>query len=209
MNSKPASGRLKKIISFLKEAEKMKSVERIACLRGGKRRENDAEHSWHLALMVITFEKELEIDFDVGKALKLTAVHDLLEIYCGDCWSANEKEKKEKKKRELQAAEKTFALLPSDLATEFRALWDEYEAGETTEAKIVKALDKICYPLQYGISEKIVYYPENESAWGERMAYAMPHCKFSPVLTEVLEQLLDELHAMKLECVHPDEFERE
>jgi len=206
-NTGAASKRRQQILCFLKECEKLKSVERIPLLSQEYRRENDAEHSWHLAVMVLAFEKEIGLKFDVCKALKLAAVHDLPEAYVGDCWPANEREKKEKKEREEKGAQKIFGHLPSDLRDEFTALWREYDEGRTVEAKIVKALDKICYPLQYSLSGKIVYPPGSED-YGieEKKRYAAPHCEFNPALLAVLDQLLEELYSKKREVIEPREY---
>lgn len=192
--------RLKKIINFWKATEKFKLIERVPCLSNLTRRENDAEHSWHLALMIMTLRRELEIEFDELRALKIAIVHDLPEVYTLDTWVTSDEKKRLKKQKELLASKELFGILPGDLEKDFFELWQEYEKGETVEAKIVKALDKICYPLQYTISKKIVWQG-SESLQDDRRAYAHPYTKFNQELTNILDQLLEELENSETTCI--------
>lgn len=179
--------RTKKILNFLKEIEKLKLVLRIPYLSDQKRRENDAEHSWHLAIMVLAFEKELSVKFDVARAIKLALVHDLGEIYIGDGWYTTKQEKILKSKEEKKAIEKIFGHLPADIAEEFYLYWCEYEDGISIESKVVKALDKIAYPLQYAVGKKIEY--DKKVTISDSIEYAIPSIKFEPKLVEILESL--------------------
>jgi len=183
---------LQKILDFLVETEKFKLVERIPVLSDNFRRENDAEHSWHLALMVLALKDELGLDFDLEKALKIALVHDLPEIYTGDSWPANDEEKKVKKERETIAAEKIFSFLPKELNQEFKEYYREYEDGKTIESKIVKALDKICYSLQFSISNNIIYFT-NDSGHDRRKEYAQPHLEFNEVLSEIFDYFSEKI----------------
>ena len=189
--NKMSQDRLKSIIAFLKEAEQLKLIERIPYLSDRVRRENDAEHSWYLALLLLSLEEELEIEFDQLKTYKMIMVHDLVEVYTKDDWAYDKEKKKLKQEREVKAAKKLFSLLPPDLSKKFLSLWQEYDAGKTIEAKIAKALDKICYTLQYSISKKI--------EWGkactkqESYDYAFPHVSCNKTLLNLFEALLDEL----------------
>lgn len=183
--------RTKKILNFLKEIEKLKLVLRIPYLSDQKRRENDAEHSWHLAIMVLAFEKELSLKFDVAKAIKLALVHDLGEIYIGDGWYSTKEAKAQKMVSEEKATKKVFNLLPNDTASEFFNLWREYEDGITIESKVVKALDKITYPLQYSIGQKIEY--DKKVTIADSRKYAIPTIKFDPKLIEILESLYQDM----------------
>ena len=197
--------RLQKILNFLVETEKFKLVERIPVLSDKIRRENDAEHSWHLALMVMALKDELKLDFDLEKALKIALVHDLPEVYTGDCWPANDEEKKVKQERELVAAEKIFSILPDKLAVEFKEYWAEYEEGESVEAKIVKALDKICYSLQFSISNNIIYFT-NDSGHLRRKEYAEAHLKFNKVLSEIFDYFSEKIEQEKQPTVKPGTY---
>lgn len=177
---------VKKILAFWEETEKFKLIERIAVLSDGIRRENDAEHSWHLALMLMTVKKELDMSFNLGHALELAAVHDLVEIDTGDDWVTTHEGKQEKHKAETMAADRIFGILPPKSGKELKDLWLEYEEGKTPEAKIVKALDKICYVVQYGISNKIVWSGP-ECTNNDRKDYALPYVKYDKTLVTILE----------------------
>lgn len=186
---------LGKIVSFLKEAEKLKLVERIPYLSDTKRRENDAEHSWYLCLMLLALDDRLNIKFDVLRTHKMIIVHDLVEIYTGDDWVTDEKEKKSKKLKELNAAKTIFNILPVDLSKKMLDLWKEYDSGLSIEAKIAKGLDKISYTLQYSISKKIEWNKKYATK-KESRDYALPHISHNEVLTELFDCLLDELEDM-------------
>jgi putative hydrolase of HD superfamily len=190
MNMKNINDRLEKICNFLEEAEKFKLVERIAYLSDRKRRENDAEHSWQLALMILLLGKELEQNFNIEHAIKIALVHDLAEIYTGDCWAETEEEQLAKKRRERIAAEKIFSILPPDLCVELYDLWQEYEEGKTPEAKVVKACDKICYSLQFSISNKEVW---PDVSIDRRRKYASKHTSFDETLNNLFEHFLAKL----------------
>ena len=143
--------RTDKIISFLKEIDKFKDVKREIFLKD--RNENDAEHSWHLAMFVILFERDLPEKLDFKKMLKFALMHDLVEIYAGDTFFFDEEGRKDKKEREEKAAQRLFSQLPEDLANDFFGLFREYEDSETEESKIVHAFDKMHPLLQNLISE--------------------------------------------------------
>lgn len=140
--------RINKILSFLKEIEKYKIVEREMFCSNLTRVESDAEHSWHLAMFLILFEKELPKNLDFKKMFKLSLMHDLVEIYAGDTFAFDKENQKTKKDREFQSARKLFFQLPKDLGNEFMQLFEEYEKAETSETKIVKSFDKIQPILQ-------------------------------------------------------------
>jgi putative hydrolase of HD superfamily len=136
-------GRLRRQLSFLVEVDKLKTIARQSPLAAAARRENDAEHSWHLALMVPILAEYADESIDVGHTMKLVVVHDLIEIYAGDTPLYDDEGRKSQEERELAAADRLFAQLPSDQAGEFRALWDEFEARKTPEARFAKAMDRL------------------------------------------------------------------
>jgi len=176
----------KKMLAFWEETEKLKLIERIPVLSDGIRRENDAEHSWHLALMLMTVRRELDIKFNLGHALELAIIHDLSEIDTGDAWVEMPEAKRKKHQAEKVAADRIFGILPHVTGKQLKDLWLEYEEGKTPEAKIVKALDKICYSLQYGISNKIVW--EGEACSDKRRKdYALPYVGHDETLAAILE----------------------
>jgi len=136
--------RLKKQIEFIIEVDKLKQIYRQTLLMDGSRNENDAEHSWHLALMaMVLHEYSPKKDLDITKVLKMLLIHDLVEIYAGDTFCYDEKANLNKAERELEAAERLFNILPPDQSQEFRALWDEFEERKTPEALFASSLDRI------------------------------------------------------------------
>lgn len=137
-----SSARLRKLIKFTKTIDQTKKIERVIYLNYGNRKENDAEHSWHLAMFLLLFEKEYR-GYDFCKVMKLALTHDLCEIYAGDTFFFSPTRNDGKKERELKGAKKLFKDLPKDLAKEYLDLFLEYEEGKTKEAKIVNAFDKL------------------------------------------------------------------
>lgn len=135
--------RLRDQLSFIAEADKLKTILRASPLAAVDRRENDAEHSWHLALMVMTLAEYADEPIDVGHAMKLVIIHDLVEIYAGDSPVFDAAAVIGQAEREEAAADRLFTLLPPDQATGVRALWDEFEAGQTPEARFCKGIDRL------------------------------------------------------------------
>jgi putative hydrolase of HD superfamily len=139
----PIDGRLGRQLAFLIEVDRLKTVLRASTLAAADRRENDAEHSWHLALMVPILAEYADEPIDVGHTIRLVVVHDLVEIYAGDTPLYDDQLRTSQVERELAAADRLFGLLPDDQAREFRALWDEFEARQTPEARFAKAIDRL------------------------------------------------------------------
>ena len=135
--------RLEQQMRFLLEADKSKEIVRQTYLADGSRKENDAEHSWHLALMCAILSEYANEKIDVGRTMARVLVHDLVEIDAGDTYAYDEAGNADKRQRELAAAERIFRLLPEDQAVRMRGLWDEFEEGTTPEAKFANTLDKI------------------------------------------------------------------
>ncbi|KAA1422982.1 HD domain-containing protein [Mumia zhuanghuii] len=136
-------GRLAAQLTFIAEADRLKTVLRASPLAAADRRENDAEHSWHLALMVLLLSEYADEPIDVGHAMRLVIIHDLVEIYAGDSPVFDAAAVLDQREREESAAERLFALLPADQAREIRELWDEFESGATPEARFGKAMDRL------------------------------------------------------------------
>ncbi|MBQ7706733.1 MAG: HD domain-containing protein, partial [Lachnospiraceae bacterium] len=134
--------RLKKQLEFLLEIDKSKNVGRQTYLSDGMRKENDAEHSWHLAVMAILLSEYANEDIDVLKTVAMVLIHDLVEIDAGDTYAYDSEGNKTKQEREIKAADRIFNILPEDQAKKMRALWDEFEKRETPEAKFAAALDR-------------------------------------------------------------------
>lgn len=139
-----AQHRLEQQIQFVVEADKAKHILRRNLLTDGSREENDAEHSWHLALMaVVLVEYARGPDLDLLKVIIMVLIHDLIEIDAGDTFVYDEAANVGKLEREIVAADRIFNLLPGDAARELRALWDEFEARQSPEARFAAALDRL------------------------------------------------------------------
>lgn len=135
--------RMKKQFAFLQEIDKEKNIFRQTYLADGNRKENDAEHCWHMAVMAILMAEYANEEIDLLHTLSIILVHDLVEIYAGDTYAYDAKGNEDKREREITAADKLFAILPDDQRDKFRALWDEYEEGVTPEAKFAASMDRI------------------------------------------------------------------
>ena len=138
--------RLKKQMEFIVEVDKVKKIIRQTYLADASRKEDDAEHSWHLALMAVLLQEYSNEETDLSKVVPMVLIHDLVEIDAGDTYAYDEAGAATKKERETKAADRIFGLLPEDQGAWFRALWEEFEAYETPEAKFAHVLDN-CQPL--------------------------------------------------------------
>jgi putative hydrolase of HD superfamily len=136
-------GRLLDQLTFLVEIDRLKTVLRQSPLAAVSRRENDAEHSWHLAMMVVLLSEYADQPIDVGHTVQLVLVHDLVEIYAGDTPLYDVDAGLDQRAREELAADALFALLPRDQERRLRALWDEFEERRTAEARFAKAMDRL------------------------------------------------------------------
>ncbi len=138
--------RLKKQMEFIVEVDKVKNIFRQTYLADANRKENDAEHSWHLALMAVLLKEYSNEEVDLAKVVPMVLLHDLVEIDAGDTYAYDEAGAETKRERETKAADRIFGLLPQDQCIWFRELWEEFEAYETPEAKFAHVLDN-CQPL--------------------------------------------------------------
>jgi putative hydrolases of HD superfamily len=134
--------RLEKQLGFLVEIDKAKAILRKTKLFDGSRVENDAEHSWHIAIMAMVLAEHANEDIDLARVMKMLLIHDLVEIDAGD-YIIYTKATEEKEAKELLAAERIFGMLPDDQKAEFRGLWAEFEARKTIEARFAAALDRL------------------------------------------------------------------
>jgi len=147
-------------LRFFMEADRLKGVERRNWLSDGSRRENTAEHSWHLGIAAMVFAAHSTEPVDVGRAVCMALVHDIVEIDAGDTFAYDTTEAAATKRaREEAAADRLFGLLPPAMGAHFRELWDEYEAGDTAEARYVMAVDRVA-PMLLNLAE-------GASAWRE------------------------------------------
>ena len=135
--------RLAQQIGFIVEADRLKEVFRQTLVTKSRRRENDAEHSWHLCLLVIVLAEHAEAkSLNLLRVLKMVILHDLVEIDAGDTFAYDTSAMVGQHDREARAADRIFGLLPADQAAEFRAIWDEFEERKTPEANFAAAVDR-------------------------------------------------------------------
>ncbi len=135
--------RLKQQINFVMEIDKLKHIYRQNLVADGSRRENDVEHSWHLAIMAVVLQEYTPQQVDLIRVIKMVLLHDLVEIDAGDTFAYDAEAGYDKEEREQAAADRLYGLLPPDQEQELRALWDEFEARESVEAKFASALDRM------------------------------------------------------------------
>lgn len=133
--------RLEKQLEFLREIDKEKQIFRQTYLADAKRKENDAEHAWHMAIMAFLLGEYTNEDVDLLHTIRMILIHDVVEIDAGDTYAYDEAAKLTQRDREEEAAARIFGLLPEDQAQELLDLWEEFEAGETKEARFARTLD--------------------------------------------------------------------
>jgi len=135
--------RLQQQLDFLMEIDRLKSVNRQTLITDGTRRENTAEHSWHLAMFAFVLAEHANEDVDLLHVLQLCLIHDIVEIDAGDTFAYDTTANSDKDEREQRAADRLFGLLPADQEARLRKLWEEYEAMETAESRFANAVDRM------------------------------------------------------------------
>ena len=135
--------RLEKQFAFCLEADKEKLIQRQTLLSNGEKKENDAEHAWHMSLMCILLSEYSNEPIDVLKTISMILIHDVVEIDAGDTYAYDDKAKLSQRDRELKAADRLFNILPDDQAKKLRTLWEEFEEGKTPEARFAHTMDNI------------------------------------------------------------------
>ena len=135
--------RLDQQLKFAAEIDKMTGILRRTLLVDHSRRENDAEHSWHIAVMAMLFEEYAKEKVDVGRVARMCVVHDLVEIYAGDTFAYDVKGNEDKEAREAEAADRLFGQIPVEQGKMIRELWEEFDAMETADAKYAACLDRL------------------------------------------------------------------
>ncbi|MGQ7946258.1 HD domain-containing protein [Flavobacterium sp. WC2509] len=138
-------------INFIKEIDKVKYIQRKTKLFNSDRNENDAEHSWHLAMMTIVLAEHSDVPVDILKVLKMVLIHDIVEIDAGDTFLYDTTKSHSNTDEERIAANRIFGMLPKEQADEFISIWEEFEDGQTNEAKFAKSMDRF-EPLLQNIS---------------------------------------------------------
>ena len=133
--------RLEKQLEFIREIDKEKQIFRQTYLADGKRKENDAEHAWHMAIKTLLLNEYASEEIDVLKTIRMILIHDVVEIDAGDTYAYDEAAKLTQRAREEAAAKRIFGMLPEDQAVEMMDLWEEFEAGESKEARFARTMD--------------------------------------------------------------------
>lgn len=134
--------RLTAQLAFLVELDRMKTIERQSPIYAGGRRENDAEHSWHIVVMAMVLREYAAEPVDMGHVLEMLTVHDLIEIYAGDTFAYDAAGNSDKAAREAASADRLYAMLPEEQGAYYRALWEEFDAMETPDARFAASLDR-------------------------------------------------------------------
>jgi putative hydrolase of HD superfamily len=184
------SNRLAKQIDFIVEIDKLKQVFRQTVLMDGSRKENDAEHSWHFALLAVLLSEYADPGIDSFRVVKMALIHDIVEIDAGDTFCYDQVGRKSQHQREVEAAHRIFNLLPADQAAELRALWEEFEAEQTPEAKFAAAIDRF-QPLLHNLETAGHAWREHGVTREQVIARNRKIADAAPVLWQYMKQRLD------------------
>lgn len=182
--------RLNKQLEFILELDKMKKIGRQTYLADSSRKENDAEHSWHMAVMCMLLSEYSNEDIDVLKTMSMLLIHDVVEIDAGDTYAYDAVANTTKKERELKAADRLFGLLPQDQADKMRDLWDEFEAWETKEAKFAHTLDNM-QPLLLNDASNGRSWREHGIKAEQPLNRNKRTCEGSEVLYQKVKEIID------------------
>ena len=186
-----ASERLSSQLEFLVEVDRLKEITRQTDLMSGNRKENSAEHCWHLAMMAMVLSEHHDGDIDLPKVMQMVLLHDVVEIDAGDTFCYDEEGAKNKTQREMQAADRLFGLLPRDQGERFRALWEEFERGESPEARFAAALDRVM-PLLHNYFTQGGSWEEHGIVRSQVMERSGPIQRSSQSLWELTLSVVDE-----------------
>lgn len=189
--------RIKQQVSFLECLDQLKQVFRQNLIMDESRRENSAEHSWHIATMAMVLAEYAPQKLDQLRVLKMLLLHDVIEIEAGDTFCFDVEGNKDKEEREQRAADQIFGLLPSDNGSEFRLIWDEFEAGKSAEARFANSLDRFQVLLQNLNTRGGTWRIHNieKARVVQRM---LPIKEGAPALWPLVERYLDEACAKGL-----------
>ena len=187
---------LQAALAFFMEADRLKGIERRNRLADGTRRENTAEHSWHLGIAAMVLAPFASEPIDLATAVAMALVHDIVEIDAGDTFAYDVADgAATKQAREEAAADRLFGLLPAETGQRFRDLWDEYERGDTAEARFVMAVDRLA-PMMLNLAEGGSTWREHGISRSQVIARNGPHIEQS--LPDVWNTVLAQLDAASL-----------
>ena len=182
--------RLKKQMNFLLEVDKLKFISRQTYLSDGKRKENDGEHSWHLALMAVLLSEYSNEKIDLVKVITMVLIHDIVEIDAGDTYAYDTLGNQSKREREVKAADRIFNILPKDQAQKLRQLWEEFEAYETPEAKFAHVCDNV-QPLMLNDATDGLAWREHDVKKSQVLQRNRRTGEGSQVMMEYINRILD------------------
>ena len=181
-------------MDFIKEIDKLKYIQRTTKLFNSDRHENDAEHSWHLAMMVMVLAEYANEPVDVLKVIKMVLIHDIVEIDAGDIFLYDTTKNHSNTAEELIAAHRIFGILPEDMYQDFLAIWTEFEDGITNEAKFAKVVDRL-EPVLQNISNQGGTWTEFEVSF-ERVYQTLALIKdSSTVIWDHLEEIIEDFRS--------------
>lgn len=182
---------LKRKLSFLNELDALKRVLRVNLLQDGSRRENTAEHSWHMGVMAFVLSDYAPAGMNLLKAMKMALIHDVVEIDAGDTYAFDEKGYLDKEHRETRAADRLFSLLPEPLNKELRDLWAEFEESKSPEARFVAALDRLS-PFQQHLGNQGQTWKEKSMSVSKLLTRIGVVKDFCPSLWPYMEEQIGE-----------------
>jgi putative hydrolase of HD superfamily len=183
--------RLSQQIEFIIEIDKLKNILRQTLLTDSSRRENTAEHSWHIAMMAIVLSEYAPPETDIFRAIKMLLIHDLVEIDAGDTFCYDTQGYINKSEREIAAANRIFGLLPDDLQSELRQLWEEFESQNTPTAKFATALDRMQPFLNNGETQGSTWKIHGITR-NQVMKRMTPIAEGTPQLWQYIQQTIDD-----------------
>ena len=183
--------RLKKQIEFMLELDKMKNLYRQTYVLHEDRKENDAEHSWHLAILAFLLAEYSNEKIDVTHVMKMVLLHDVVEIDAGDTYCYDNEGYKSKAEREEKAAQRIFGLLPDDQRKEFYDLWREFEDSETPDARFAAMLDRI-QPLLLNYTKGGISWQEHGIHKQQVLSRNIDYFSESDELAELIKSVIDD-----------------
>ena len=186
--------RLKKQIKFMLELDKMKNIYRQTYVLHEDRKENDAEHSWHLAILAFILAEHSNKPVDVAKVMKMVLIHDIVEIDAGDTYCYDSEGYKTKADREERAAQRIFGLLPEDQKVEMYRLWREFEDSVTDDARFAAVLDRI-QPLLLNYTKSGISWKEHDVFKEQVISRNKAYFDVSDDIAELIISIIDDAHS--------------
>ncbi len=183
--------RLERQLRFIRELDRLKTVQRQTWLMDASRKENSAEHSWHIAVMAMVLaEYTPDGAVDVGRVIQMLLVHDIVEIDAGDTFCYDRDAVGEQQKQERAAARRLFGILPEDIGRRFNSLWDEFESRQTPEARLANALDRL-QPILHNYHTDGKSWQDNGITQDQVLKRNRVMAEGAPALWSYIVELLD------------------